>query len=319
MANKSQYFRISITEKCNLSCWFCHKEGQKISHDEMTLQQFGLISRIALEEGFKKFKITGGEPTIRPDVYNLVKELVSCGISDLSMITNGTYLAEKAFKLKKAGLQRLNITLNTLNPQKYEVIYGVPRNMLKKTLYGIDCALDAGFKNIKINFVYLSPESDLDLIDLLTFAGDRSLTLVILPLISTNKNLEDPKITLEVLYGKLQSFGIQYEEKLVDVEGIEKRLIKLNSGADVLLRIDELAAHQPYSFCKTCPSKNSCREGIFPLRLSSNGTLIPCLAGNQHRISIREAAELGDTAYIRNTIREIRGYMIENGETKKIR
>jgi GTP 3',8-cyclase len=310
MCKNSKYFRISVTDRCNLSCFFCHKEGVDGSNSEsMSIDSLVFACKVAKQEGFTKFKITGGEPTIREDICNLVEELSQIGVGDLSMITNGSMLIEKANLLKKSGLHRLNVTLNTLNHKKFKIIQGGTALItLDKILCGIDLALTVGFDNMKVNFVYIDEESDSDLYDMLQYVRDRSLTLVILPLMLNNKSDFCSTVTLEQLYEKLKILGIRHEETYTDNEGINRRLLVLNSRAKVLLRVDELASHRPYVFCECCSTKSLCREGIFPLRLSADGVLIPCLASDSHRISIRESIEHRDQESISKAIQKIRGW-----------
>ena len=285
MLNHSQYFRISVVNTCNLSCYFCHNEGANVTGGKLSIDDLEMVCRIAKQQGFRKFKLTGGEPTIRPDIVELVSRLAAIGLDDFSMITNGTLLTRLAAPLKEAGLQRINVSLHTLNQEKYEKLNVKQKVNLNRIVQGIDKALEVGFKNIKINFVYMGSKSDDDLEDILSFIMHRDLTLVVLPIMEKGSG---HSITLQNLYEKFIRKGIVSEKLIIDSEGIRKRLITLESGAKILLRIDELANRNPYTFCSTCSVKNNRREGIFPLRLSAEGELIPCLANYGNRINIRK-------------------------------
>ena len=303
MASQSKYFRVSITNQCNLDCYFCHNEGNgKDCEKLLSVNDIAYICGIAVEQGFDKIKLTGGEPTIRDDLPLLIGELKKLNIKDLSMITNGTTLINKIDTLKEAGLERINVTLNTLNHNKFEKITRTSSLMLDKTVNGIDLALHRGFQNIKLNFVYTGMESDKDLNDLLKFTSDRNLILVILPLIEESKE----QITLNQIYEKIKIIGIKEEKCCIDNEGIKKRLIELLSGAKVLLRAEELSDHKPYIFCEECNKKEMCKEGIFPLRLSATGELIPCLASNNNRVAIRAAIKARNDKEVVNAINMIR-------------
>jgi molybdenum cofactor biosynthesis enzyme MoaA len=159
---------------------------------------------------------------------------------------------------------------------------------------------------MKINFVYAGMESDKDLNDLLEFVSNRNLILVILPVIEESKE----QITLNNIYEKIKVMGIKEEKSYIDNEGIEKRFIELLSGAKVLLRAEELSDHKPYVFCKECNEKAMCREGIFPLRFSSTGDLIPCLASNNNRVSIRDAIKARNDKEVVSAINMIRNWKV---------
>ncbi|MBD5469458.1 MAG: radical SAM protein [Lachnospiraceae bacterium] len=283
MLNSSKYFRVSVTDKCNLSCFFCHKEGNDSEcADELSPKELQLVCKIAYEMGFQKFKLTGGEPTIRNDICTIISLLSKLNLPDLSMITNGSLLSEQAKDLWDAGLRRLNVTLNTLDQERFQRIQTTRQVPVESILHGLEMAQSVGFKKIKINFVYFDEDSERDLEELLIYAKESGLTLVVLPALQTQSYY-----TLDYLYNKIRTLGIVSECLISDSEGIRKRLISLTSGASVLLRLDELVNQKPYIFCDKCLTRENCREGIFPVRLSANGELIPCMASREHRISIR--------------------------------
>ena len=296
----SKYFRISITSRCNLSCEFCHREGNlHATRKQLTPEEIALACEAALECGFLKFKITGGEPTVRPDLCRIISLLSGMSLPDLSMITNGTNLKSLANELWEAGLRRLNVTLNTLNPQRFRQFDAKGQSSVQSVIDGIDTALSVGFQNMKINFVYSDEDSADDLSSLLQFAKERNVTLVVLPVISPLHHF-----SLDDMYHIISSYGILSEDIIEDKEGLLKRKITLHSGASVLLRLDELKEHQPFIFCPECENKSVCREGIFPIRLSANGELYPCIA-DTHRISILEPLQNRDRKAIINAFHQI--------------
>lgn len=309
MLKQSQYFRISLVNTCNLSCYFCHNEGAEVTGEKLTIDELEMVCRIAKKQGFRKFKLTGGEPTIRRDIIEVVSRLAAIGLEDFSMITNGTLLSRLAGPLKEAGLQRINVSLHTLNDEKYEQLNVKQKVKLDRIIKGIDKALEVGFQNIKINFVYMGSKSDEDLEDILSFIMHRNLTLVVLPVMEKDS---EHTTTLQSLYEKFKRKGILSEELIVDSEGIQKRLITLISGAKVLLRIDELANKKPYTFCSTCVFKKSCREGIFPLRLSAEGELVPCLVNSENRINIKEMLQKENKEGINNAFQTIKDWGVVN-------
>lgn len=294
--NLSKYFRISVTNRCNLNCVFCHREGNQ-SRDicELTPSEVEIACKAALSLGFQKVKLTGGEPTLHENIYNLIRRLSALEIPDLSMITNGTLLSSQADELWRAGLRRLNVTLNTLDPARFEAMQCAPGISVAQILEGIERAKQAGFHNIKINFVFSGSNSQADLEDLMAYTREQGLILVLLPVLD-----KQSFYSLDYLYQLVSQYGIEDEELITDAEGIQKRLICLKSGARILLRVDELGQRRPYLFCAHCETRMDCREGIFPIRLSATGELIPCMASEEHRISILPALQSGDIEQVRS-------------------
>lgn len=286
-----------------MSCFFCHKEGGTKNNDnELTITELENACRAALNQGFTKFKLTGGEPTMRKDICQIISRLSALGLPDLSMITNGTTLYELAQPMWDAGLRRLNVSLDTLNEAKFASMQKRVSNVkVADIMHGIEKAISVGFEGIKINFVYYNDDSENDLLTLLDYVNKYNLTLVLLPVISDNS-----RYTLTDLYSKLITLGIKTEKIITDNEGIKKNLIKMNSGASVLLRIDELHEFTPYMFCDKCKTKSTCREGIYPIRLSANGELIPCIASNKYRIPIRKYLTDGNISEVEKAFMSIR-------------
>ncbi|NQU66053.1 MAG: radical SAM protein [SAR324 cluster bacterium] len=152
---KIHYLRISVTDKCNLRCHYCMpEEGVKLlrHEDVLTLEEIADFTRIAVEMGVNKVRLTGGEPLVRRGIVSLVEALSKiAGIRDLAMTTNGVSLDKFAEPLYNAGLQRLNVSLDTLDPGRYREITrgGDVADVLK----GLEIAKETGFSPIKINAV----------------------------------------------------------------------------------------------------------------------------------------------------------------------
>ncbi len=304
MLKSSQYFRVSVNRDCNLDCYFCHKEGTKIGKKALlSPADIEFASIVARDAGFDKLKITGGEPLMRQDIVEIVELLERLGYPDFSLVTNGVLLEEKIEALQKAGMPRLNITLNSLDPERFASICRMDSSLLKKVVQGIDRAIDIGFGNIKINFVFSEMTDESDLKDLLEFVRERRLTLVVLPVIEQES--QDQQITLEFLHARLKSIGVLSENITTDNEGIRRREIVMQDGANVLLRVDELNRYKPFTFCSSCDT-TECREGIFPIRLSAEGHLLPCMSNIDHRYDIRQAIKDRNPEIIHEMLGEIR-------------
>ncbi|MFY9153318.1 MAG: radical SAM protein [Prolixibacteraceae bacterium] len=172
------YLRISVTDRCNLRCTYCMPEDgiQLLDHaDILSFEEIAEFTRLAVANGIAKVRLTGGEPLVRKDIVELVAMLAEIdGLEDISMTTNGILLPKFAKDLKKAGLNRINISLDTVNPDKY---CQITRNgNLSDTLDGIEAAHQAGLNPIKINCVLLG-QPDEETRQLKEFCEERNLDL----------------------------------------------------------------------------------------------------------------------------------------------
>lgn len=173
------YLRISVTDRCNFRCTYCMPEKGicKADPDELlSFEEIAEIARTGVDHGITKFRITGGEPLVRRDLPRLVGLLASIpGISDLSMTTNATLLEEYAVALKEAGLQRVNISLDTLDPVKFRTL--TRGGDLNQVLRGIDYAQQAGLKPVKLNMVLSRGTTDRDIRELKAYAAGNGFEL----------------------------------------------------------------------------------------------------------------------------------------------
>lgn len=173
------YLRISVTDRCNHRCVYCMpQEGVVLRlHEEiLSYEQIEAIVREGVALGVRKVRITGGEPLIRRDIENLVGMLSRIdGIHELCMTTNGTRLLEMAGKLKNNGLNRVNISIDSLDPVRYcEITRG---GDLKEALAGVKAALEAGLKPIKINMVILEDTTEAEVERMKKFCEDKDMKL----------------------------------------------------------------------------------------------------------------------------------------------
>ena len=156
------YLRLSVTELCNLRCRYCMPEDGvcKKRHEEMLTQEEMLTAiRAAASLGIRKLRVTGGEPLVKPNIVELCRAAAATpGIEELCLTTNGTLLPKLAAPLKAAGVHRLNISLDTLEPDKYRYI--TRRGELAQAIAGIEAALAAGFDKVKLNTVLIGGFND---------------------------------------------------------------------------------------------------------------------------------------------------------------
>jgi len=158
------YLRLSLTERCTLHCTYCRvDEGVCPKIQELSADELILLAEAAVELGITRIRLTGGEPLLRKDLLQIVRGISSLsGLRDLSMTTNAQMLAEIAADLKEAGLDRLNISMDTLNADLFKELTG---GSLQKVLDGIQAAIAAGFDPIKINVVLMRGVNDHELDD----------------------------------------------------------------------------------------------------------------------------------------------------------
>lgn len=177
------YLRISVTDRCNLRCTYCMPEDgiTHIPHDQiLTFEEIVNFTKIAVQKGFEKVRITGGEPLVRKGIVELVRMISNIdGIADLGMTTNGTLLPYFAQDLFKAGLRRINVSLDTLNPEKYSQITRVGK--LSDVLEGLDHAKKVGFNPIKLNCVVEKDSSEPDALAVKEFAQRKGFIARFIP------------------------------------------------------------------------------------------------------------------------------------------
>jgi cyclic pyranopterin phosphate synthase len=171
---KIHYLRISLTDHCNLRCVYCMPENQTFRPNAELMQddEILLLTRLFAELGFDKIRLTGGEPTIRANVVELVRSIAGTpGIRSLSMTTNGILLSKLAQPLKEAGLQRVNVSLDTLDPQKFHRLTRWGR--LDDAWNGILAAEAAGLTPMKLNAVVVNGYNEEDVVDLAALTLER--------------------------------------------------------------------------------------------------------------------------------------------------
>ena len=146
-----QDLRITLTHVCNFSCFFCHMEGEGDNGGELTADEIALVAKVGKEFGIRSVKLTGGEPTLRRDLPEIIRKLKEVGIEEVSMTTNGFLLDKIAGKLKEAGLDRVNISLHASTPQLFKEVTNV--DGFERVIKGIKESVRVGLRPIKLNFV----------------------------------------------------------------------------------------------------------------------------------------------------------------------
>jgi len=173
------YLRISVTDRCNFRCTYCMPaEGVPLKkHEEiLSFDEIADVVKVGAQLGLTKIRLTGGEPLVRKDIAVLVKMLARIeGIEDIGLTTNGVFLPQLAKSLKEAGLSRVNISLDTINSEKFREISRTGN--LNDVLKGIDAALEAGLQPVKINFVRIPGVNENDEAEVRAFCNGKGLKL----------------------------------------------------------------------------------------------------------------------------------------------
>jgi len=176
---KITYLRVSVTDRCNFRCTYCMPEGGielKKHEDILTFDEITEVVKIGAQLGITKIRLTGGEPLVRKELPKLVKMISEIdGINDIGLTTNGVFLPQFAGELKTAGLNRINISLDTLNPEKFKKISRTGN--IEQVLNGIDAALEAGLLPVKINFVRIPGVNEEDEMLVRDFCKSRNLLI----------------------------------------------------------------------------------------------------------------------------------------------
>jgi len=255
--------RVSVTQKCNLRCFYCHREGQErgeYNYVEMKPWEIERIINVVASFGIKKVKLTGGEPLMRSDIVEIVERISNInGISEVSMTTNGIFLDELATSLKEAGLARVNVSLDTLNTKTYKTITGA--DALGKVVAGIKKAVEVDLNPVKVNMVLLRGINDKEVWDMIEFAKRNR---VVLQLIELESAREDG------FYRKYHLDMTQIEEKLE--KKAEKVTIRnMHHRRKYLLpskvEVEIVKPMHNTEFCRYCNR----------IRVTSDGKFKPCL------------------------------------------
>ncbi len=255
--------RVSVTPDCNLSCIYCHREGEKSPTEPLCAREIGNVLATAAAFDIRSVKFTGGEPLLREDLVDIVSRVPDS--MESSITTNGILLADSAAELKEAGMSRVNVSLDSLNPDTYKQITGSDR--LSDVLEGIDAALGAGLTPIKLNMVMLKGINDHELEDFYAY-------------IRNNRNLILQLIELMDLGGcECHSDLVALEE---DLAGRSKIILtrRMHHRKKYCLDGAEIEVVRPLHNTEFCAFCNR-------LRLTSDGNLKPCLLRADNHVSIR--------------------------------
>lgn len=255
--------RISLTPRCNFRCIYCHREGEIRPEAELSKEEIAEILRVAAKYEIRSVKFTGGEPLLREDIVDIVRSVPE-GMES-SMTTNGTLLAKYARDLKDAGMKRVNVSIDSINPETFKKITGF--DQLGDVLEGMQAALDAGLTPIKINMVVLEGINDHEIDDFLAYIrNNRNLVLQLIELMDFNAC--DHHSKLDGLEDSLAA-----RSKQIITRRMHHRKKYCLDGAEV----EVVRPRHNSEFCTFCNR----------LRVTSDGKLKPCLLRTDNHVDIR--------------------------------
>lgn len=263
--------RITLTNRCNVNCLYCHHDGMVSSKEEMTADELYTICKIAKKIGVKKIRLSGGEPLIRNDIVEVVKKIASLDFEDISMTTNGVLLEKYAQDLKNAGLDRVNVSLDTLNPETYQFIS--KKNYLESAKKGILKSVDVGFYPVKINMVIMKNINQNEIRDMFKFCRNYNIVLQLIELIES-ENCDDDKFSAEYHYN-LDSV----EKKLSNMADNVKTRKFMQGRKKYYINGGEIEVVKPVDnsdFCANCSR----------LRITPDGKIKPCLLRNDNLVEL---------------------------------
>ncbi|NCO75267.1 MAG: GTP 3',8-cyclase MoaA [Cyanobacteria bacterium] len=285
--NKIDYLRISLIDKCNFRCQYCMPEDQELSYllssEILTKSELlTLIKEVFIPLGFTKFRLTGGEPLLRPDLPQIVTEIINLPqTEDVALTTNGYLLQEKSHLLFNAGLRRINISLDSLNPQTFDKIIGNKnRTRWHKTWTGIQTAYEVGFNPLKLNVVIIPDVNDHEILELAALTIQRNWHVRFIEFMPIGNS----QLFSEKAWIPSSEIRTQIKAKW----GLEESNIKGNGPADVF-KIPHskgtlgFISQMSECFCDRCNR----------IRLSADGWLRPCLLNETGQIDLKTALRQG--------------------------
>ncbi|KAF9954973.1 Molybdenum cofactor synthesis protein 1 [Mortierella alpina] len=279
------YLRISLTEKCNLRCTYCMPaEGVDLSpkDDILTTPEIIRIARLFVSEGVTKIRLTGGEPTVRKDINDLVAqlgELQPMGLKTIAMTSNGIALKRKLPSLVASGMNLLNLSLDTLDRFKFELM--TRRKGFERVMETIDDALALGMSPVKVNCVVMRGTNDKEVLDFVEFTRNKKVDIRFIEYMpfGGNKWKENKLVPYQELISNIQAVHPTFK-KLIDDPNDTSKAYHVPGFAGQVGFITSMSDH----FCGTCNR----------LRITADGNLKVCLFGNTE-VSLRDMMRQGKT------------------------
>jgi cyclic pyranopterin phosphate synthase len=285
------YLRLSVTDRCNLRCCYCMPAGgvAKLQHGELlSYEELHRMARACVASGIEKIRITGGEPLVRKGLVEFLGRVAAIpGLKELVLTTNGMLLEEMALPLRRAGVARLNISLDSLEPENFARI--TRGGELARVLAGIEAAEQAGFPPVKINMVAMRGVNDHELPAFAELSVHKPYTVRFIEYMPT---LRDQQWHAQSIAGSEILQRITERYNLLPLIGGEKsspaRNFKIEGGAGAIGIITPISGH----FCDSCNR----------IRISASGQVRGCLFSDQ-TVNLKPLLAYGDSGLLRHTLR----------------
>ncbi len=300
MVNKIDYLRISLIDRCNFRCLYCMPEDAELSYilqqnllsDEELLT---LVRRVFIPVGFRRLRLTGGEPLIRPGVVELVRSLAAMPlVEDIALSTNGFLLADMAQDLYDAGLRRINISLDSLNPDTYDLLIGTKgRSRWQQVWEGILAAHRVGFDPLKLNVVVIPGVNDSEVLDLASLTIERKWHVRFIEFMPIGNH--------QLFENSGWVPSAELRRQIRERWGLEESTVKGNGPADVFQIPGAMGtlgfiSQMSECFCDRCNR----------MRLSADGWLRPCLLNETGQLDLKTALRTGvDFAFLQEQVRQL--------------
>lgn len=269
------YVRLSVTDRCDFRCVYCMAEDMEFlpRQQVLTLEEIARLARTFTTLGTSKIRLTGGEPLVRKDILALVQDIGRLGLRDFAMTTNGSQLTRYAEPLRAAGLHRLNISLDSLDPERFRRITRTGK--LSQVLDGIDAAREAGFRGIKLNVVVLKGRNEDEIPDLVDFARRKQVDISF---------IEEMPLGVITEHDRGESFfssddvreTIRRHHELLPAAADSGGPARYYQMPDSPIKVGFISPHS-HNFCATCNR----------VRVTVEGRLLLCL-GNEHSMDLRK-------------------------------
>ena len=282
--------RLSLTDRCDLACIYCRPNKQDGYLDEqLDLQAWETMVRGLIGAGVRRVRLTGGEPLLHRDIVAVVRLLGTLGLDDIALTTNATRLAKLALPLREAGLRRVNISLDTLEADRFERM--TRGGKLEVVLRGIDAALAAGFDEIKLNAVVVRDENDAEVEAIVRWSWERGIVPRLLEVMAIGEGakLADRVVTANEMRARLAHLVVNGEAEREAERGPARYL---RARHDATKKVGFITGTSD-TYCKGCDR----------LRVASDGMLRPCLATNDG-LPAAQLARTGDAAGVTRAVAE---------------
>ncbi|WP_296876637.1 GTP 3',8-cyclase MoaA [uncultured Methanobrevibacter sp.] len=263
--------RITLTNRCNVNCLYCHHDGMVKSSEEMTADELYTICKIAKKIGVRKIRLSGGEPLLKKDIVEIVEKIASLDFKDISMTTNGILLEKYAQDLKDAGLDRVNVSLDTLDRETFEFI--TKKDYLEDAKRGILKAVEVGLYPVKINMVIMKDINQNEIDDMFKFCKENDIVLQLIELIES-ENCEDDKFSADYHYNL-----DEIEKELADIADDVREREFMQGRKKYYIDGGEIEVVKPVDNAKFCAK---CSR----LRITPDGKIKPCLLRNDNLVEL---------------------------------